>query len=206
MTQYTMRKAGKTTRRFKTNLQLTSEISDLNKKFRAGLPGKSPKARVSMGSTYKQQKEAKQMVRFFYDVSERHMRRQFKDATRLKGDTGEIMLQLLEQRLDNVVYRAGFAVTRRAARQLVNHKKIMVNGQVVNVSSYMVKPGDKVEVREAAQKQQSILNAVELAKQREPIDWVTGVGSLAVVFENLPARDKLPTEFMMNMIIELYKR
>ena len=96
MSGYTKRKAGKTTNQLVTNIEMTSQVSDINKKFRAGLPGKSPKARVSMGSTYKQQKDAKQLVKIYYDVSEGYMRKQFKEATRLKGDTGELMLQLLE--------------------------------------------------------------------------------------------------------------
>lgn len=206
MGSYTTRNAGQITRRFKTDLNLTSGVTDLSKKFRASMPGKSPKARIGMASTYKLQKDAKQLVRFYYGISEKYMLKTFKKATRIKGDTGEIMLQLLEARLDNVVFRAGFASTRRAARQLVSHGKVRVNGSKVTVSSYLVSVEDNITIMESSQKQQSILVAIELAKQREPIEWIEGVGGIEVVLKSMPERKMLPAEFKMNMIIELYKR
>ncbi|KAA1447124.1 30S ribosomal protein S4, partial [Escherichia coli] len=114
----------------------------------------------------------KQKVRRIYGVLERQFRNYYKEATRLKGNTGENLLNLLEGRLDNVVYRMGFGATRAEARQMVSHKAITVNGRVVNIASYQVSPNDVVSVREKAKKQARIKAALELAEQREKPTWL----------------------------------
>ena len=129
-------------------------------------------ARRGRLSDYGVQLREKQKVRRMYGVLEKQFRNYYKEAARRKGNTGENLLQLLEQRLDNVVYRMGFASTRAEARQLVSHKAIMVNGQVVNIPSFNVSVEDVVAVREKAKKQARIVAALELSEQREKPTWI----------------------------------
>ncbi len=124
-------------------------------------------ARKPRLSDYGVQLREKQKVRRIYGVLERQFRNYYKEAARLKGNTGENLLALLEGRLDNVVYRMGFGATRAESRQLVSHKAIMVNGRVVNIASYQVKANDVVSIREKAKKQSRVKAALELAEQRE---------------------------------------
>ena len=131
----------------------------------------------------------------------------YKEAERIKGSTGENLLRLLESRLDNVVYRMGFAVTRAEARQLVSHKSILVNGHVVNIASYSVKPGDVISVREKAKKQLRIAAALDLSKQRETVSWVeVDESALSGVYKTLPDMDQLPPEFKVSLVVELYSK
>lgn len=143
-------------------------------------------------------------VRRIYGVLEKQFRNYYKEAARLKGNTGENLLQLLEQRLDNVVYRMGFASTRAEARQLVSHKAIMVNGRVVNIPSFVVTPEDVVVIREKSKKQARIIAALELAEQREKPTWIEVDGKkMEGTFKRLPERSDLSADINEQLIVEL---
>ena len=158
-------------------------------------------------SDYGLQLREKQKVRRIYGVMEKQFRTYYKSAAQKKGATGENLLQMLERRLDNVVYRMGFGSTRAEARQLVSHKSIEVNGKVVNVASYQVSPEDVVAVREKARKQVRIQNAVALAEQYGFPEWLE-VDSKAMsgVFKRFPERNDLPAEINEQLIVELYSK
>ncbi len=164
-------------------------------------------ARRGRLSDYGVQLREKQKVRRMYGVLEKQFRNYYKEAARLKGNTGENLLQLLEQRLDNVVYRMGFASTRAEARQLVSHKAVVVNGQVVNIPSFKVRPEDVVSVREKAKKQARIAAALELAEQREKPVWLEVDGNkMEGQFKRLPERSDLSAEINEQLIVELYSK
>ncbi len=158
-------------------------------------------------SDYGLQLREKQKLRRIYGILERQFRNYYKEASRLKGSTGENLLQLLESRLDNVVYRMGFGSTRAEARQLVNHKAILVNDQVVNIPSYVVKPTDVVSVREKSRKQARILEAMALAEQIGLPGWVeVDPNKLAGTFKALPERGELPPDINEQLVVELYSK
>ncbi len=159
-------------RREKTDLQLKSGIRAIDSKCNIErIPGMHWQRR-GRTTDYGVQLRMKQMIKRYYDVLEKQFANYYKQADRLKGSTGDNLLKLLESRLDNVVYRMGFAATRAEARQLISHKAILVNGEVVNIPSYQVKPGDIIEVRSRAKGQLRIKGALELAQQRAPISWI----------------------------------
>lgn len=164
-------------------------------------------ARRTRLSDYGLQLREKQKVRRIYGVLEKQFRNYYKEAARLKGATGSNLLQLLESRLDNVVYRMGFASTRSEARQLVSHKAILVNGQAVNIPSYNVNASDIVTVREKSKKQARIVAAIELAAQRERPVWVeVDDKKMEGTFKNAPERSDLPSDINENLIVELYSK
>ncbi|WP_426723598.1 30S ribosomal protein S4 [Enterobacter cloacae complex sp. 279F5] len=149
----------------------------------------------------------KQKVRRIYGVLERQFRNYYKEAARLKGNTGENLLALLEGRLDNVVYRMGFCATRAESRQLVSHKAIMVNGRVVNIASYQVKANDVVSIREKAKKQSRVKAALELAEQREKPTWLeVDAGKMEGTFKRQPERSDLSADINEHLIVELYSK
>ena len=197
----------KLARREGTDLMLTSGVRPLDSKCKAEAPPGQHGARRQRPSDYAVQLREKQKVRRIYGVLEKQFRNYYKEAARLKGATGENLLQLLESRLDNVVYRMGFGSTRSEARQLVSHKGILVNGTVVNIPSYQVQPGDVVSVREKAKKQLRVQSALAIAEQRgEPI-WVeVDAGKLEGTFKSRPDRQDLPGEINENLIVELYSK
>ena len=162
----------KLSRREGTDLFLKSGVRAIDSKCKIETAPGQHGARRGRLSDYGVQLREKQKVRRIYGVLEKQFRNYYKEAARLKGNTGENLLQLLEQRLDNVVYRMGFASTRAEARQFVSHKAIVVNGQVVNVPSFNVSAEDVVTVREKAKKQARIIAALELAEQREKPTWI----------------------------------
>ena len=158
-------------------------------------------------SDYGLQLREKQKLRRIYGVLERQFRNYYKDASRLKGSTGENLLQLLEARLDNVVYRMGFGSTRAEARQLVNHKSIMVNGAIVNIPSYVVTADDVVSVREKSRKQARISESMALAEQVGLPDWVeVNAGKFEGVFKAVPERSELPPDINEQLVVELYSK
>ena len=157
-------------------------------------------------SDYGAQLREKQKIRRIYGVLERQFRRYFAEAERRKGSTGELLLQLLESRLDNVVYRMGFGSTRAEARQLVSHRGILVNGEVVNIPSYSVKPGDVISVREKCRKQTRIIEALSLAKDRFP-SWVeVDAAKFRGVFKNAPARQDFAHDINEQLVVEFYSK
>ena len=197
----------KLSRREGTDLFLKSGVRPLDSKCKAEtIPGQHG-ARRGRLSDYGVQLREKQKVRRTYGVLEKQFRGYYKEAARLKGATGENLLQLLECRLDNVVYRMGFGSTRAESRQLVPHKSITVNGAVVNIASYQVSEGDKVAIRPKAKAQLRIKSALELAAQRTAIDWVSvDTAKLEGTFSRKPEREDLPAEINESLIVELYSK
>jgi len=197
----------KLSRREGTDLFLKSGVRPLESKCKADtIPGQHG-ARRGRLSDYGVQLREKQKVRRTYGVLEKQFRGYYKEAARIKGATGENLLQLLECRLDNVVYRMGFGSTRAESRQLVAHKSITVNGEVVNIASYRVSEGDSVAIRQKSKEQLRIKSALELASQRNPIDWITvDQSKLEGQFTRKPEREDLPSEINENLIVELYSK
>lgn len=173
------------------------------KNYAPGMHGKGKKRKQS---EYAIQLAEKQKAKYIYGVLERQFAHTFDKATRKKGVTGEVLLQMLESRLDNTVYRLGIANTRRAARQLVGHKHILVNGEVVNIPSYSLKPGDTVEVREKSKSLETITNSLSIqsAKKYNWLEWDGHdmVGKLI----NLPSRQDIPENINEQLIVELYSK
>ena len=197
----------KLSRREGTDLQLKSGVRSLDAKCKPETAPGQHGARRGRLSDYGVQLREKQKVRRIYGVLEKQFRNYYKEAARLKGATGENLLQLLESRLDNVVYRIGFSSTRAEARQLVSHKGILVNGSVVNIPSYQVKPGDVVSVREKAKKQLRIQAAMSIAEQRGEQVWIeVNTDKLEGTFKSKPERQDLPSEINENLIVELYSK
>jgi small subunit ribosomal protein S4 len=197
----------KLSRREGTDLFLKSGVRALDSKCKAETVPGVHGARRSRLSDYGLQLREKQKVRRIYGVLERQFRSYYKEAARRNGATGENLLQLLEGRLDNVVYRMGFGSTRAEARQIVSHRSITVNGQVVNIASYQVKAGDVVAVREKAKTQLRIKSALELAGQRSPIEWVeVDATKLEGTYKATPERTDLPSEINEQLIVELYSK
>ncbi|GIX24069.1 MULTISPECIES: 30S ribosomal protein S4 [Caldimonas] len=198
----------KLSRREGTDLYLKSARRAIGDKAKFdSKPGQHGRTSGSRTSDYGLQLREKQKVKRMYGVLERQFRRYFAEAERRKGNTGANLLQLLESRLDNVVYRMGFGSTRAEARQLVSHKGITVNGQCVNIPSYLVKPGDVVAVAEKAKKQLRVQEAFKLAQQIGLPGWVQVDGSkLEGVFKKTPDRDEFGAEINESLIVELYSR
>ena len=197
----------KLSRREGTDLFLKSGVRAIDSKCNIETAPGQHGARRGRLSDYGLQLREKQKVRRIYGVLEKQFRNYYKEAARLKGNTGENLLNLLEKRLDNVVYRMGYASTRAEARQLVSHKAITVNGQVVNIPSFSVKPEDVVAVREKAKKQARIQSALELAGQREQATWLeVDADKKEGVFKRLPERSDLSADINEQLIVELYSK
>ncbi|KES10465.1 Ribosomal protein S4 [Snodgrassella alvi SCGC AB-598-O02] len=206
MARYTGPKC-KLARREGTDLFLKSARRSLDSKCKLDSPPGQHGAKKPRLSGYGLQLREKQKIRRIYGVLERQFRRYFAEAARRKGSTGELLLQLLESRLDNVVYRMGFGSTRAEARQLVSHKAITVNGQVVNIPSFQVKAGDVVAVREKAKKQVRIQEAFSLASQIGLPSWVSvEEGKLEGVFKNMPDRTELSGDINEQLVVEFYSK
>lgn len=197
----------KLSRREGTDLFLKSGVRAIDTKCKIdNAPGQHG-ARRGRLSDYGVQLREKQKVRRTYGVLEKQFRNYYKEAARLKGNTGENLLQLLEGRLDNVVYRMGFGATRAESRQLVSHKAILVNGQVVNIPSFQVAANDVVSIREKAKNQARIKAALEVATQRELPTWVEVDSSkLEGTFKRLPERSDLSADINEHLIVELYSK
>jgi small subunit ribosomal protein S4 len=169
-------------------------------------PGQHGQRRARL-SDYALQLREKQKLRRIYGVLERQFRLYYQDADRGKGSTGERLLQLLEGRLDNVVYRMGFGASRAEARQLVRHRSVVVNGRVVNIPSYQVKPEDTIAVAEVQRQQLRVKAALELAKQRGFPDWIeVDIDKMQGVYKRTPERSDLPAEINEHLVVELYSK
>ena len=197
----------KLSRREGTDLFLKSGVRAIDSKCNLTTAPGQHGARRGRLSDYGLQLREKQTVRRMYGVLEKQFRNYYKEAARLKGNTGENLLALLESRLDNVVYRMGLASTRAEARQLVSHKAIMINGQVLNIPSYKVLPEQVISVREKAKKQARIGAALEVAAQREKPTWIEVDNTkLEGVFKRLPERSDLSADINEQLIVELYSK
>lgn len=197
----------KLSRREGADLSLKSAARPLESKCNIERPPGQHGARRSRLSDYGLQLREKQKLRRIYGVLERQFLNYYKEAARLKGATGENLLQLLERRLDNVVYQMGFAATRAEARQLVSHQAILVNGRRVNIPSYKVKPEDVVAVRERSRNQTRIQYALQLAQGRGFPEWVdVDTNKMTGVFKRVPDRGDLPPDINESLVVELYSK
>lgn len=197
----------KLSRREGVDLGLKSPARDIATKCKLDQPPGVHGAKRGRLSDYGLQLREKQKLRRIYGVLEKQFRNYYKAAAARKGATGENLLSLLETRLDNVVYRMGFAVTRAEARQLVSHKSILVNGSSVNIPSYKVKAEDVIAIREKAKKQARISDALEINQQRGLPEWVdVDPKKLEGVFKSVPAREDLPADINESLVVELYSK
>ena len=197
----------KLARREGTDLFLKSGVKPLESKCKLEVPPGGPGQRRTRLSDYGLQLREKQKLRRMYGVLERQFRNYYKKAAKGKGSTGENLLRMLESRLDNVVYRMGFASTRAEARQLVNHKGISVNERTVNIPSYQLKVGDKVEVRERAKEQMRIKSALDIATQVGFPEWVyVDDKKMEGLLKALPERDEILHDINENLVVELYSK
>ncbi|AOS80781.1 MULTISPECIES: 30S ribosomal protein S4 [Hydrogenophaga] len=198
----------KLSRREASDLLLKSARRSISDKAKFdSKPGQHGRTSGQRTSDFGVQLREKQKVKRTYGVLERQFRRYFAEADRRRGNTGANLLFLLESRLDNVVFRMGFASTRAEARQIVSHKAIVVNGQPVNIPSFLVKAGDVVAVREKSKKQARVIEALELAKQIGFPGWVdVSVDKVEGVFKKAPDRDEFGSDINESLIVELYSR
>ena len=198
----------KLSRREGRDLLLKSGIRSHDSKCKSEtVPGQHGRTRRPRISDYGVQLREKQKVRRIYGVMEKQFKTYYKQAARKKGVTGDNLLQMLESRLDNVVYRMGFASTRAEARQLVSHKAILVNDKKVNIPSYQLNPGDNISLSNKAQSQSRVKQSLEIAKNREECDWVdVNEGLFSGTYKAIPERDSLDTDINENLIIELYSK
>jgi len=198
----------KLSRRQGTDLSLKSRARGIESKCQLEKPpGQHGDNRNRRQSNYATQLREKQKLRYIYGVLERQFSNYYKEAARRKGATGENLLKLLESRLDNVVYRMGFGVTRAEARQLVSHKAISVNGQTVNIPSYQVAAKDVVSIREKSRNQTRIQDSLAIAEQIGFPEWIdVDVKKMEGVFKGAPDRSELPADINESLVVELYSK
>jgi small subunit ribosomal protein S4 len=197
----------KLSRREGCDLLLKSGVRDHKSKCKSEkLPGQHGDKKPRLNG-YGIQLREKQKIRRLYGVLEKQFRNYYKMAARQKGSTGENLMTLLERRLDNVIYRMGFASTRAEARQLVTHKAILVNDKIVNVPSFLVNPGDSLSVRQKAKSQGRVQAALALSEQRAPCDWITvDSASFKGTFSTAPTLTDLSSDYNVNLVVELYSK
>jgi small subunit ribosomal protein S4 len=194
-------------RREGVDLLHKSNIRALDSKCKADTPPGQFGVRRGRLTDYGVQLRMKQLIKRYYGVLEKQFHNYYLEADRCKGSTGYNLLKLLESRLDNIVFRMGFASTRAEARQLVSHRSIKVNGQAVNIPSLLVKPEDVIEVKEKSKKQTRIISALELAEQRPECEWFTvDAKKMSGIFKRYPEVDELPNEFKVHLVVELYSK
>ena len=197
---------GKLVRKFGENIFGNPKYDKLLNRKPYG-PGQHAQSRRSKVSNYGVQLQEKQKIKFMYGLLEKQFRIVFKKAEKLKGETGTNMLQLLESRLDNVVYRLGFAPTRPSARQLVSHKHFLVNDKPVNIPSYIVKSGDKISVRKKSKKMDIILESIRTIKGDIDIPWLDlDKAKMTGVFVSVPERDQMNLTINEQLVVELYSK
>ena len=169
-------------------------------------PGQHGQRRAKI-SEYGLQLREKQKAKFMYGVSEKQFRKYFKEAARREGNTGANLITLIEQRLDNVVFRMGFATTRANARQLTTHCHVLVDGKRVNIPSYLVKPGQKIEIKEKSKSNPQVQRALELTNQTGMVDWVNvDKDKVFGIFTRIPAREEVVIPVEERLIVELYSK
>ncbi len=197
----------KLSRREGTDLFLKSRGRSLEGKCKLDQRPGQHGGKRTRDSDYALQLRAKQRIRRIYGILEKQFRNYYKSAASKKGSTGENLLNLLEIRLDNVVYRMGYASTRAEARQLVSHKSILVNDKITNIPSYQVAPGDIVSIREKSKKQQRIQDALTVTEQYGFPTWVeVNTKEMSGTFQSLPDRVDLGTDINEQLVVELYSK
>lgn len=197
----------KLSRREGTDLMHKSRARSLDSKCKLEkIPGQQADRRSRL-SDYGLQLREKQKLRRMYGVLEKQFRNYYKRAARTKGSTGENLLRLLESRLDNIVYRMGFGITRSEARQLVSHKAILVNGKSVNIASYQLRADDVVAVRDKAKKQLRIQESLSVAEQYGIPNWLeVDTKKMEGQFKSVPERSDLPADINESLVVELYSK
>ena len=169
-------------------------------------PGQHGQRRAKI-SEYGLQLREKQKVKFMYGISEKQFRNYFKEAVRREGNTGAILISLIEQRLDNVVFRMGFATTRANARQFTTHGHVLVDGKKVDIPSYLVKPKKKIEIKEKSKSNPQVVRALELTNQTGMVDWVNvDKDKVFGIFTRIPAREEVVIPVEERLIVELYSK
>ena len=198
----------KLSRREGTDLFLKSGIKPLENKCKLNtIPGSKVGSRRERLSNYGIQLREKQKLKRMYGVLEKQFRNYFKKASKIKGSTGENLLTLLECRLDNMVYRMGFAVTRAEARQLVSHKSISVNGSVLNIPSYQVSADDEISISEKAKGQLRVKNAMNIATQLGISEWLSvDEKKLLGIVKSIPEREDILPDINENLVVEFYSK
>ena len=197
---------GKLVRKFGENIFGNPKYDKLLNRKPYG-PGQHAQSRRGKISNYGIQLQEKQKIKFMYGLLEKQFRITFKKAEKLKGETGTNMLQLLESRLDNVVFRLGFAPTRPSARQLVSHKHFLVNGIIVNIPSYVLKSGDKITVRDKSKKLDIILDSVSIIKGDIDLPWLDlDKAKMTGIFLDVPERDQMNLTVNEQLVVELYSK
>jgi len=197
---------GKLVRKFGENIFGNSKYDRLlNRK--PYVPGQHGQTRRAKLSNYGIQLREKQKIKFMYGLLEKQFRLTFEKADKMKGETGTNMLQILESRLDNVVYRLSFASSRPAARQLVNHKHILLNGESVNIPSIIVKPGDTVSIREKSKKMDVIIDSIKRIKGDIQLTWLSlDKAKMSGQFNAVPERDEMQLMVNEQLVVELYSK
>lgn len=194
-------------RRLGTDLGLKSRARDLDSKCKLASPPGMHTQRKTRETGYGLQLRAKQQIRYMYGVLEKQFHGYYEEASRRKGATGEILLKLLECRLDNVVYRLGLGSTRAESRQLVRHKAVLVNNKTINIPSYQVSAGDVIEIRESKKGQTRIQDSLKLAESFGFPEWVSvDTTKMMGVFKRIPDRSDLPAELSEQLVVELYSK
>ena len=197
---------GKLVRKFGENIFGNPKYDKLLNRKPYG-PGQHAQTRRGKISNYGIQLQEKQKIKFMYGLLEKQFRITFRKAEKLKGETGTNMLQLLESRLDNVVFRLGFAPTRPAARQLVSHKHFLVNGITVNIPSYTLKSGDNISVRDKSKKMDIILDSIRTIKGDIDLPWLNlDKAKMTGIFLNVPERDQMNLTVNEQLVVELYSK
>ena len=197
---------GKLVRKFGENIFGNPKYDKLLNRKPYG-PGQHAQTRRGKISNYGTQLQEKQKIKFMYGLLEKQFRITFKKAEKLKGETGTNMLQLLESRLDNVVFRLGFAPSRPSARQLVSHKHFLVNGTAVNIPSYTLKPGDNISVRDRSKKMDIILDSIRTIKGDIDLSWLSlDKAKMTGTFLNVPERDQMNLTVNEQLVVELYSK
>ena len=203
MARYTGPRA-RVVRRLEFPVFESPKFSNLRKNYAPGQHGQSRRSKLS---NYGIQLREKQRIKYLYGVLEKQFRNYFKKAQSHSGPTGHKLLQLLESRLDNSVYRLGLAPTRRSARQLVTHKHFMVNNIVVNIPSYLLKPGDMIQVRDKSKKMELFQDSVRSIQGDNPMPWLTlDKAKLSGLFESIPSREEIPEPVNEQLVVELYSK
>ena len=180
------------------------KFSSIRKSYAPGQHGSNLRTKLS---NYGIQLREKQRIKYLYGVLEKQFRNYFKKAVGMEGPTGDNLLVLLESRLDNTVYRLGLASTRRAARQLVSHKHILVNNKIVNIPSYILSPGDIIQIRDKSKKNPMFQESMRRIQGDNPTDWLTlDKGKLRGVFNEKPERDQILEPINEQLVVELYSK
>lgn len=195
-------------RREGVDLQHKSKARSLESKCKATVPpGQFGERAGKKVTDYGLQLRMKQLIKRYYGILEKQFHNYYKEADRIKGSAGENLVRLLESRLDNVVYRLGFAATRAEARQMVNHKAVTVNGKSVSIPSYLVKPNDEVAIREKSKNQSRVASAVSIAERGTTPEWVTSDGKkMTGIYKRYPDVGEFPPEFKVHLVVELYSK